>query len=72
MTRLGQMIMDDGIKIGEARGREIGRREGIEEAQKMMNSLLNVLITENRTDDCLRAARDPEYCEKLMKELGIK
>lgn len=30
MTRLGQMIMDDGIRIGELRGRE----EGIAENQK--------------------------------------
>ena len=28
MTRLGQMILDDGIRIGELRGREAGINEG--------------------------------------------
>ena len=68
MTRLGQMIMDDGIRIGELRGRE----EGIAENQKKMNSLINVLLTANRVDDCLRAAKDDDYRDNLMKELGIR
>lgn len=68
MTRLGQMIMDDGIRIGELRGRE----EGIAENQKKMNSLINVLLTANRVDDCLRAAKDADYRDNLMKELGIR
>ena len=59
MTRLGQMILDDGIRIGELRGREAGinegRREGSEENQKRMNLLINALLTTNRTDDCLKA-----------------
>lgn len=63
MTRLGQMLVDDGIKIGEVRGRE--------EAQRKMNSLINALLTANRTDDCLRATQDADYREKLMRELGI-
>lgn len=68
MTRLGQMIMDDRIRIGELRGRE----EGIAENQKKMNSLINVLLTANRVDDCLRAAKDADYRDNLMKELGIR
>lgn len=68
MTRLGQMIMDDGIRIGELRGRE----EGIAENQKKMNSLINVLLTANQVDDCLRAAKDADYRDNLMKELGIR
>lgn len=76
MTRLGQMILDDGIRIGELRGREAGinegRREGSEENQKRMNLLINALLTTNRTDDCLKASQDAEYREKLMKELEIK
>ena len=76
MTRLGQMIMDDGIKIGEmrgeARGREAGKKEGIAETQKKMNSLINILLTSNRTEDCLRASKDADYRKKLMDELGLK
>ena len=60
MTRLGQMILDDGIRIGELSGREAGinegRREGSEENQKQMNLLINALLTTNRTDDCLKAS----------------
>ena len=60
MTRLGQMIYSDGEKRGS------------EETQKRMNSLINVLLTSNRTDDCLRASKDADYRKKLMDELGIK
>lgn len=56
MTRLGQMIMDD----GEARGRE------------QVNALTRKLLSENRVDDCLKASIDKEYQKKLMKEFGIK
>ena len=70
MTRLGQM--DDGIRIGELRGREAGINEGSEETQKRMDSLINILLTSNRTDDCLKASKDAAYRKKLMDELGIK
>ena len=69
MTRLGQMILDDGIRIGELRGREAGISE---ETQKRMDSLINILLTSNRTDDCLKASKDAAYRKKLMDELGIK
>ena len=72
MTRLGQMILDDGIRIGELRGREAGINEGSEETQKRMDSLINILLTSNRTDDCLKASKDAAYRKKLMDELGIK
>ena len=72
MTRLGQMILDDGIRIGELRGREAGINEGSEETQKRMDSLINILLTSNRTDDCLKASKDAAYRKKIMDELGIK
>ena len=72
MTRLGQMILDDGIRIGELRGREAGINEGSEETQKRMDSLINILLTSNRTDDSLKASKDAAYRKKLMDELGIK
>lgn len=64
MTRLGQMIYND----GEARGRE----KGIEETQRKMDSLIKKLLTANRADDCLRASEDAAYRKKLMDELEIK
>ena len=45
MTRLGQMIMDDGIRIGELRGRE----EGIAENQKKMSSLRNLSFVDRKS-----------------------
>ena len=57
MTVLGEMIMQDGIKIGEARGEE------------SINRLNTVLIKQNRFDDLKRATEDREYQKKLMREL---
>ena len=37
-----------------------------------MNSFINVLLTANRVDDCLRAAKDADYRDNLMKEHDIK
>lgn len=37
-----------------------------------MNSLINILLTSNRTEDCLRASKDADYRKKLMDELGLK
>ena len=56
MTRLGQMIMDDGI--------ELGRKQGL--------ALTEKLLSANRVEDCIRATKDEEYRKQLMKELGIK
>ena len=56
--------MDDGIRIGELRGREAGINEGSEETQKRMDSLINILLTSNRTEDCLKASKDACLSEK--------
>ena len=56
MTRLGQIIMDDGI--------ELGRKQGL--------ALTEKLLSANRVEDCIRATKDEEYRKQLMKELGIK
>ena len=60
MTRLGQMLYDDGLK----KGRE-------EEAQR--NSALTArLLKEKRLDDLQRSTEDNEFREELMKEFGIE
>lgn len=59
MTRLGQMIFDDGV--------EKGRQDGMDR----MAMLTSKLLKENRLDDLQKATEDKEYCEQLMKEYHI-
>ena len=47
MTRLGQMIYDDGLKVGEERGREEGRKEG----SARMTALMKALLASDRMAD---------------------
>ena len=56
MTRLGQMILDDGINKGE------------DEMAKLTKKLLEA----NRIEDCKKAADDKQYRILLMKEFGIR
>ncbi|MGN0356068.1 MAG: hypothetical protein ACI4EI_13485 [Muricoprocola sp.] len=56
MTRLGQMIYDDGMEKGMDR----------------MAVLTTRLLNENRLDDLKKAAADKKYCEQLLKEYGIE
>ena len=55
MTRLGQMIYDDGVEKGMDR----------------MAMLTSNLLKEKRLDDLQKATEDKEYCEQLMKEYNI-
>ena len=64
MTRLGQMIYDDGLKVGEEKGREEGRAR--------MIALTKKLLEAARMADLQLALDDPGYREKLMDEYGIK
>ena len=59
MTRIGQMIFDDGV----VRGREEGR--------KSMSVLTAKLLKEKRLEDLQRATEDDEFREHLMKEFNI-
>ena len=64
MTRLGQMLSDDGVKKGMERGRE--------EGQKQLTELMNKLIEADRLDDLKKVAKDKEFKEQLLKEFGIE
>ena len=68
MTRLGQMIFDDGLKVGEERGREEGRKE--ENAR--MTALIKATLASGRMADLQLALDNLEYREKLLEEYGIK
>lgn len=80
MTRLGQMIYDDGVKKGMergmergmARGRELGRELGREEEARQNAALTSRLLKENRLDDLQRSTEDKEFREQLLRELGIE
>ena len=64
MTRLGQMIYDDGLKAREEKGRK--------EENARMTALMKALLDSDRMADLQLALDDLGYCEKLMEEYGIK
>ena len=53
----------EGERLGEARGREKG--------ESRINKLITYLLEQGRNEDLARAASDPEYQAKLLKELGL-
>ncbi len=67
MTKLGQMIWDDAVK----QGREEGREEGQTQASERYSRLILLLNRDNRTDQIIKIASDPEYREALYKEYKI-
>ena len=59
MTKLGQMILNDGVERGTQQGKE------------QMSALTAKLLEENRLDDLKKATQDNEFREKLLRELGL-
>ena len=59
MTRIGQMIFDDGV----VRGLEEGRNEGQAEEKKRMSLLTAKLLKEKRMEDLQRSTEDEEFRE---------
>ena len=56
MTRLGQMLYDDGLKAGKSEGRKEGRKEGSDR----MAALAKVLLDANRVAELQLAVDDSE------------
>ena len=54
---------------GREKGQLEGRREGRLEGQTMISSLMEQLVSAGRIEDAKRAASDPEYRERLLKEM---
>ena len=71
VTRLGQMIYDDGIKKGIEQGIEKGIEQGIEQEEMRNSALIANLLKEKRVADLQRSAEDREYRKKLLKEFGL-
>ena len=59
MTKIGQMLMDEGMEKGMEKGTERGMR------------LAEKLLAAGRKEDYRRAAKDKEFREQLMKEFKI-
>ncbi len=72
MTRLGQMLYDDGVKKGMERGIERGIERGREEEARQNAALTARLLEENRLDDLKRSTEDREFKKQLLKEFGIE
>lgn len=68
MTRLGQMIMEDGIQKGMQQGIQQGEKQG----ERKIWTLNKCLYSANRIDDLQRAIDDPAYQKQLLEEFGIK
>lgn len=72
------------ILFGAGRESEVGKQVAAFGGHKVMiiygkkgghietSGLLDKLLEENRVDDCKRAVKDPEFCQKLMDEFGIE
>ena len=59
MTKLGQMIWDDAVRVGQ------------QEATERYSRLILLLSKEKKDDLIIKIASDPEYREELYKKYGI-
>lgn len=48
---------------------EKAAEKAAEEAAQRINTLNKILVEQNRTEDIIKAATEPEYQKKLMEEL---
>lgn len=63
MTKLGEMIWDDGLKEGIEQGKQI--------AAERYSRLILLLSNEQKEDLIVKAASDPEYLEELYKKYNL-
>ena len=64
MTRLGQMLLDEGMEKGIKKGIKKGMEQGM--------LLSKYLLEANRTEDLERAMKDEDYMKELLEELNIR
>ncbi|MGN1140476.1 MAG: hypothetical protein ACI4TF_04685 [Oliverpabstia sp.] len=58
---------EDGEAAGMIKGEAIGRQQGMDQ----INQLTILLAEQNRTEDIIKAANDPEYQKKLLEEFSL-
>ena len=68
MTRIGQMLLDEGMERGMERGIERGIERGMERGFQ----LTKYLMDKGRMDDLKRAMEDEDYRKKLLEELDLQ
>jgi predicted transposase/invertase (TIGR01784 family) len=55
----------------EREAREKGREEGREEERERINQLISLLVRDNRTEELIHSATDPELQKQLLSEYQI-
>ena len=63
MTKLGEMIRDDGLKEGIEQGKQM--------ATDRYSKLILLLSKEQKENLIIKAASDPEYREELYKKYNL-
>lgn len=63
MTKLGEIIWDDGLKEGIEQGKQM--------AAERYSRLILLLSKEQKEDLIVKAASDPEYREELYKKYNL-
>ncbi len=75
MTRLAQMLFDEGLEQGRELGLEQGRELGLEQGRKLglelINQLNTMLLKDNRINDLKKASSDTAYQRQLIKEYRL-
>ena len=62
----------EGYEAGEAAGMIKGEVIGIQKGEARLNRLNRLLAEQERTDDIVKAASDPQYQKKLFEEFGME
>ena len=73
VVNLMMTLFDDEtiMRNHDARMLREGEAKGKAKAENRLKKLTNILHAAGRIDDIVHAAGDPEYADKLCKELGI-
>ena len=71
MTRIGQMIFNDGYAKGFKEGFAEVITENMERESERIYLLIMKLLDENRLDDLQRMTEDEKFMEQLMREFNI-
>lgn len=69
--RKGDISMCNGLRELIADGRAEGKEEGEKIALDKLNRLTLLLSEQNRLDELVKAAKNPEYQQKLFSEFGL-
>ena len=66
-----ERLREEGMVIGEARGKAIGKAEGEAIGEARMRMLINRLIADGRMEEIGKLIDSAEVCRELYKEYGL-